>query len=92
MHKRPDWAVQKSRTINGPKAQEKELTALAFRDDEIKSRLLQGSIVKNPPCNAGDVGSNPGRGMRIPHALEQLGLCTTTADPPSAAAESGHRN
>ena len=26
--------------------------------------FLAGPVVKNPPCNAGDVGSIPGRGIR----------------------------
>ena len=26
------------------------------------------------PCNVGDLGSIPGRGSRIPHESEQLGL------------------
>ena len=30
-----------------------------------------GPSVKNPPSNAGDAGSNPGRGTKIPHALGQ---------------------
>ena len=30
-----------------------------------------GSVVKNPPANAGDMGSIPGPG-KIPHAVEQL--------------------
>ena len=29
-------------------------------------------VVKNPPCNAGDVGSIPGQGTKIPYAAEQL--------------------
>ena len=29
-------------------------------------------MVKNPPCNAGDIGSIPGLGTKIPHAMEQL--------------------
>ena len=29
-----------------------------------------GPRVKNPPGNAGDTGSIPDRGMRIPHAKE----------------------
>ena len=29
-------------------------------------------MVKNPPCNAEDVGSIPGQGIKIPHATEQL--------------------
>ena len=37
--------------------------------------------VKNPPCNAEDVGSIPGQGAKIPHAVEQLSLRATTAAP-----------
>ena len=29
-------------------------------------------MVKNSPCNAGDTGSVPGRGTKIPHATGQL--------------------
>ena len=31
-----------------------------------------GLVVKNPPCNAGDVSSIPGQGTKIPHAIQQL--------------------
>ena len=31
-----------------------------------------GPVVKNPPSNAGDAGSIPGRGTKIPHATGQL--------------------
>ena len=30
---------------------------------------------KNLPCSAGDVGSIPGQGTKIPRATGQLGLC-----------------
>ena len=33
-----------------------------------------GPVVKNPPCNAGDEGSIPGRGTKIPYASGQLSL------------------
>ena len=33
---------------------------------------MDGPVVKNPPSNAGDAGSNPGRGTQIPHAMGQL--------------------
>ena len=33
-----------------------------------------GPVVKNPPSNAGDVGSIPGRVTRIPRATRQLSL------------------
>ena len=35
--------------------------------------LPGGSVVKNPPVNAGDMGSIPGLG-KTPHAVEQLSL------------------
>ena len=38
-------------------------------------------MVKNPPSNAGDAGSIPGRGTRIPHAAEQLSPCATSTEP-----------
>ena len=37
-----------------------------------------GPVVKNLPCNAGDMGSIPDQGTKIPHAAEQLSSCTTT--------------
>ena len=40
--------------------------ALSFH----QSRDLPGGpVVKNPPANAGDTGSIPGPGTKIPHAL-----------------------
>ena len=45
---------------------------------------LPGSpVVNNPPCNAGDAGSIPGRGTEIPRAVEQL-------NPRATARESVH--
>ena len=38
-------------------------------------------MVKNPPSNAGDAGSIPGLGTKIPHAVGQLSPCATTAEP-----------
>jgi len=31
-----------------------------------------GPVVKNLPCNAGDMDSKPNQGTKIPHGLEQL--------------------
>ena len=39
-----------------------------------------GPVVKNLPCNAEVVGSLLGQGTKIPHAEEQLSLCTTMRD------------
>ena len=40
-----------------------------------------GPVVKNPPSNAGDVGSIPGWGTKVPHATGQLSLHATTTEP-----------
>ena len=45
-------------------------------------------MVKNPPSNAGDAGSIPGRGTKIPHPAGQLSPapqllspCTSSREP-----------
>ena len=38
-------------------------------------------MVKNLLSNAGDVGSIPGWGTKIPHAVGQLSPCATTTEP-----------
>ena len=40
-----------------------------------------GSVVKNLPPNAGDAGSIPGQGTKIPHAVGQLRPRATTTEP-----------
>ena len=37
-------------------------------------------MVKNPPYNAGDVGSIPGQGTKIPYAMGQLSPHATTTE------------
>ena len=39
-----------------------------------------GPVVKNPPSNAGNTGSIPGQGTKIPHAAGQLSPCATTTE------------
>ena len=39
-----------------------------------------GPVVKNPPANAGDTGSIPDLGTRIPHAMGQLSLQAKTTE------------
>ena len=41
-----------------------------------------GPVVKNRPSNAGDMGSVPGQGTEITHAVEQLSLCTKDPEQP----------
>ena len=40
-----------------------------------------GAVVKNPPSNAGDMGSIPGQGTRTPHAAEKLRPRISTTEP-----------
>ena len=40
-----------------------------------------GVVVKNLPSNAGDTGSTPGWGTKIPHAAGQLSPRATTTEP-----------
>ena len=42
-----------------------------------------GPVVKNPPSNAGDAGSIPGWGTKIPHATGQLSPCAATREKPT---------
>ena len=39
-----------------------------------------GPVVKNPPTNAGNAGSIPGRGTKIPHAAGQLSPRATATE------------
>ena len=43
-------------------------------------------MVKNLPSNAGDTGSSPSRGTKIPHAAGQLSPCAATTEPACSGA------
>ena len=47
-----------------------------------------GPVVKNLPCNAGDAGSIPGWGTKIPHSAEHLSPHPTILSPPTPQLES----
>ena len=38
-------------------------------------------MAKNLPANAGDMGSIPGLGTKIPHVAGQLNPCAITTEP-----------
>ena len=40
-----------------------------------------GPVVENPLGNAGDVGSIPGWGTKVLHAMGQLSPCPTATEP-----------
>ena len=42
--------------------------------------FLGGPVVKNLPCNVGDVGSIPGQGCQILYATGKLSQCATTTE------------
>ena len=45
----------------------------------LKQGTSGGSMVKNLPANAGDMGPIPGPGKSAPHATGQLSPCPTTS-------------
>ena len=62
------------------------VSVLVLREQELKYRDFPGGpVVKNLPCSAGDKGSNPSQGTKIPHAAKLLSTCATTR-------ESAHQN
>ena len=52
-----------------------------YADQETYFRDFPGGpVVKNPPSNAGDAGSIPGLGTKVPHAVGQLSPRATTIE------------
>ena len=47
---------------------------------ELPDRDFLGRMVKNPPSSAGDTGSIPGQGTKIPYATEQLSPQATSRE------------
>ena len=52
--------------------------------------FADGSVVKNSPANAGDMGLTPGPD-RSPRAEEQLSLCATTTEAHLPRAHAPHK-
>ena len=51
-----------------------------------------GSVDKNPPVNAEDVGWIPGWGTKIPHAVWQLSPQAATTEPCTSQERSPHED
>ena len=53
-------------------------------NEDVKKNVLWyfpgGLVVKNPPCHAGNMGSIPGQGIKLPHATEKLSPWATTTE------------
>ena len=47
---------------------------ICFPFNEHLRGLAEGPVVKNLPCNAGDMCLMPGQGTKMPQAAEQLSL------------------
>ena len=62
-------------TLHLKQLEKEEQAKLKVRD------FLSGPVVKKLPSNAGDTGSIPGWGTKIPHAAGQLSPHTTTTEP-----------
>ena len=48
--------------------------------EKIRRDFPGAPVAENLPCNAGDMGSIPGGGTKIPHATGQLSPCATTTE------------
>ena len=46
--------------------------------DILSRDFLGGPVVRNLPCNVGDMGLISGQESKIPHAMEQISLRVTT--------------
>ena len=77
------WVLESNKIIHNL------LLTMKYRNSLSKKRVsrkwlrdfLGGPVVKNPPANAGDAGSNPGWGAGIPHAVGHLSLHATMREP-----------
>ena len=63
------FSFERCRKIKCSFAREKAI------QQSVRDFLGVGPVVKNPPSNAGDESWIPGRGTKIPHAMQQLSLC-----------------
>ena len=54
---------------------------IVIKVTKIKDRDFPGGpVVMNPPSKAGDAGSIPGQGTKIPYATGQLSLCSAATE------------
>ena len=53
---------------------------MSEKEHSLEGNFSGGPEVKSSPSNAGDVGSIPGQGTKIPHATGQLSLHVTTRE------------
>ena len=56
-----------------------EVTPELGKENRCIKDFPSGPVLKNPPWSAGDTGSIPGWGTKIPHAVEKLSPLMTTA-------------
>ena len=49
--------------------------------EKVRRDFPGAPVVENLPCSAGDMGSIPGWGTKIPQVSEELSLRATTTEP-----------
>ena len=65
-HQEAKWKqLENGKAVEWERIEEEETST----QDEPRD-LPRGPVVKNPPCNAGDAGSIPGQGTKVPHVAE----------------------
>ena len=63
---------------------------LSYQDSQRRD-LPGATVVKSPPYSLGDVGLISGRGIKIPHIVEQLSPCDATSEPMCSGAREPQR-
>ena len=77
MHSKGNNQQNKKSTYRmGENISDKEFISKIYKGD-----FPGGPVVKNPPYNAGDMGSIPGQETGIPHEVGQLSSRTSTREP-----------
>ena len=65
----------------GPLFNSKMVVLLLHGSFKVSRDFPGGPVVKNPSCSAGDAGSIPGQGTKIPRATGQISPHAATTEP-----------
>ena len=71
---------RKQQEVRAENGLENHLLQLSYLKGEEPGGLPRGPVVRNLPCNAGDLGSIPVQGTKIPHAEQQLSVRTLSRE------------
>ena len=76
----PHDSIEKAMDCLGKQDDCHPSNGLPCSHQESREDFPGGAMDKNLPANAGNIGLIPGSG-KIPHAVDQLNLCTTATEP-----------